>query len=238
MAHYRDEALVLRTYKLGEADRIVVLFGRTRGKIRAVGKGVRRTKSKFGARLEPGSLIHAQFYEGRNLDIVTQAETAHRFDHLRSDIDRHSRAMIILEIAEQVALEGQGNPALFKTVTGALKELDRSGNATVLPALVGKVLMLEGVQPQIDRCVVCGTVDAIESIDITQGGALCHNHRQGEPMSGEAQTALALIFQGRIREVLNGTDKSTVREIESLSTRIMEHHLERRLKAAHTVPFS
>ena len=70
MALYRQEAVVLRTYKLGEADRIVVLYTRSRGKVRAVAKGVRRTRSKFGARLEPGSVVHLQLYEGRNLDIA------------------------------------------------------------------------------------------------------------------------------------------------------------------------
>lgn len=73
MALYRDEAVVLRTYKLGEADRIVVLYSRGRGKIRAVAKGVRRTKSKFGSKLEPASMVQLQLYEGRNLDVVTQA---------------------------------------------------------------------------------------------------------------------------------------------------------------------
>ena len=70
---YRDEAVVLRTYKLGEADRIVVLLTKGRGKVRAVAKGVRKTKSKFGARLEPTSHIQVQLYEGRELDIVTHS---------------------------------------------------------------------------------------------------------------------------------------------------------------------
>ena len=72
---YRDEGVVLRTQKLGEADRIITLLTRRHGKVRAVAKGVRRTKSKFGARLEPFSHVDLQLYTGRNLDIVTQAES-------------------------------------------------------------------------------------------------------------------------------------------------------------------
>ena len=75
MAVYRDEAVVLRTQRLGEADRIVSLLTRRHGRVRAVAKGVRRTKSKFGARLEPGTHVDLQLYEGRSLDVVTQAET-------------------------------------------------------------------------------------------------------------------------------------------------------------------
>src|SRR5690625_5651353 len=71
---YRDEAIVLRTHKLGEADRIVTLLTRNYGQVRAVAKGVRRTSSKFGARLEPFSVIDVQLYAGRNLDVITQVD--------------------------------------------------------------------------------------------------------------------------------------------------------------------
>ncbi|MCZ7629030.1 MAG: DNA repair protein RecO [Microthrixaceae bacterium] len=77
MALYRDSAVVLRTYKLGEADRIVVLMARAHGKVRAVAKGVRRTGSRFGSRMEPGSVVQVQLYEGSGeLDGVSQAETS------------------------------------------------------------------------------------------------------------------------------------------------------------------
>ena len=75
MSLYRDTGVVLRTYKLGEADRIVVLLTAEHGKVRAVAKGVRKTKSRFGGRLEPLSHVSLLLYEGRELDIVTQAET-------------------------------------------------------------------------------------------------------------------------------------------------------------------
>ena len=79
MPVYRDSAVVLRVTKLGEADRIVTLLTRREGRVRAVAKGVRRTKSKFGGRLEPFSHVDLQLYAGRNLDIVTQAETLDPF---------------------------------------------------------------------------------------------------------------------------------------------------------------
>jgi len=76
---YRDEAIVLRTHKLGEADRIITLLTRHHGRVRAVAKGVRRTTSKFGSRLEPFTHVDLQLAEGRSLDIITQADTlAHR----------------------------------------------------------------------------------------------------------------------------------------------------------------
>jgi DNA repair protein RecO (recombination protein O) len=86
VALYRDNAVVIRTQKLGEADRIVTLFSREHGRIRAVAKGVRRTKSKFGARLEPGSYVDIQLYTGKTFDVVTQVESIENFgDALSSD---------------------------------------------------------------------------------------------------------------------------------------------------------
>ena len=93
MSLYRDRGVVLRTYKLGEADRIVVLFTRDRGKVRAVAKGVRKTSSRFGSRLEPMSHVSLQLYEGRDLDTITQAESLEHFRELRDDLDRITRGL-------------------------------------------------------------------------------------------------------------------------------------------------
>ena len=98
MALYRDHAVVLRTWKLGEADRIVSLHTHDHGKVRGVAKGVRRTKSKFGARLEPLSHVTIQLYRGKgDLDTITQVENVDRFVSLRSDPDRFARAQALLE---------------------------------------------------------------------------------------------------------------------------------------------
>ena len=93
MSLYRDEAVVLRVQKLGEADRIVTLLTRRNGRVRAVGKGVRRTTSRFGARLEPFSHVDLQLYTGRNLDIVVQAEGLTPFgQELVADYARYTAA--------------------------------------------------------------------------------------------------------------------------------------------------
>lgn len=232
MALYRQEAVVLRTYKLGEADRIVVLYTRSRGKVRAVAKGVRRTRSKFGARLEPGSVVHLQLYEGRNLDIVTQAETAQLFPSLRTDIEAFGRASILLEVIDQIAVEGESNPAIYKLLTGALAELDRAGNPLVVPAFVAKLLVLEGVQPQLGACVQCGTTDDLISIEVSEGGVLCRDHRRGELVSNEARLALDQVFGGRVRQLLDTASPAVAMEVEALANRMIEQHIERRLRTA------
>ncbi|MEM7340632.1 MAG: DNA repair protein RecO [Actinomycetota bacterium] len=233
MALYRDEAVVLRTYKLGEADRIVVLLTRGRGKVRAVAKGVRRTRSKFGSRLEPGSVVRLQLYEGRNLDIVTQAERVEPLAKLREDLDRYGRTAVLLEAVDQTAVEGESSPALFKLLTGALRELDETGNALVVPAFVAKLLTLEGVQPLLDACVSCGSEHDLRTLQLHEGGMICRSCGPGGQLISEpARLALIDVFAGRVRHVLSSTDGATAVELETLAARLLEQHIERRLQAS------
>ena len=106
MPTYRDEAVVLRTHKLGEADRIITMLSRRHGKVRAVAKGVRRTTSKFGARLEPFSHIDLQFAIGRSLDMVTQVESLDAFgEPLTEDYPAYTAGQVMLETADRLVVE-------------------------------------------------------------------------------------------------------------------------------------
>ncbi len=121
---YRDAAIVLRTHKLGEADRIVTLLGRNRGKIRAVAKGVRRTKSRFGARLEPGMVVDLQCYEGRTLDTVTQAESLAAYGgEIARDYPAWTASSAMLETCDRLTDEGEPAPQQFALLAGALASL-------------------------------------------------------------------------------------------------------------------
>src|SRR4051794_13186994 len=137
MALYRDEGIVLRTYKLGEADRIVVLFGQSRGKVRAVAKGVRKTKSRFGSRLEPTSHVALQLYEGRELDTITQAESIDHFRTIREDLDRIAKASAMLEAVDHMSQECEPNVRLYALLLGALRTLAADDHPLVVPASSG-----------------------------------------------------------------------------------------------------
>jgi DNA repair protein RecO (recombination protein O) len=148
MALYRDHAVVLRTWKLGEADRIVSLHTHDHGKVRGVAKGVRRTKSKFGARLEPLSHVTIQLYRGKgDLDTITQVETVDRFVSLRSDPDRFARAQALLEAVDQVAQDREPDPELHVMLVRGLRTLDQSDSPLVVAAFFLKLLDHEGVMP-------------------------------------------------------------------------------------------
>ena len=120
---YRDVGVVLRTYKLGESDRIVVFMTAENGKVRAVAKGVRKTKSKFGARLEPMSHVRLLLYRGRELDIVSQAESVEPLAPLLASLDRASQAIATLEAVDQLGLEREPNPQLYRMAVGVLRTI-------------------------------------------------------------------------------------------------------------------
>jgi DNA repair protein RecO (recombination protein O) len=231
MGLYRDEGIVLRTHKLGEADRIVVLLTRAHGKVRAVAKGVRKTRSRFGSRLEPPTHLHLMLYEGRELDIVTQADTLDHFRAIRDDLDRLTGAVSMLEAADQLSLEGEGNPQLHQMLLGALRALAADHAPLVVPGFFFKVLALEGFGPEVATCIECGTSDQLVAFDIGQGGARCTAHRQGVSVSPGALALLQAILGGRLGEALAEPPSPLTAEVEHLATRSMEHHLERRLRS-------
>jgi DNA repair protein RecO (recombination protein O) len=231
MSLYHDQGIVLRTYKLGEADRIVVLLTKGHGKVRAVAKGVRKTKSRFGGRLEPTSHVRLLLYEGRELDIVSQAESIDHFRAIRDDLDRLGQAVSMLEAADQLALEREPSARIYDMLVGALRTLADKGSPLVVPAFFLKLLALEGFRPQVESCLVCGDEEPLVSWAIEDGGLRCAAHRQGAAVSGEAVTVLQDILGGRLGAALAQAQGPVVAEVDHLAIRALEHHLERRLRS-------
>ena len=232
MALYRDQAVVLRGWKLGEADRIISLLTLDHGKVRGVAKGVRRTKSKFGARLEPLSHVAIQLYRGKgDLDTITQVETIDRFANLRSDPDRFARAEAMLEAVDHVAQDREPDPRLHVMLTRALATLDRDDSPLVVAAFFLKLLAHEGLQPHLDECVSCGSAGPIEAFDLHEGGVLCRDCRRGYPLTPEALGLLRRILGGGLAGVLQEPVGPATGEVDLLATAFLEHHVERRLRS-------
>jgi DNA repair protein RecO (recombination protein O) len=228
---YRDTGVVLRTYRLGEADRIVVLFTERHGKVRAVAKGVRKTKSKFGARLEPTSHVALQLYEGRELDIVTQADTVDHFRTIREDLDRIAKASAMLEAVDQLAQEREPNPRLYQMLLGALRSLSAHDPPLVVPSFFLKVLALEGFRPLVEQCVECGAEGPLVAFDLDAGGTLCDGCRRGQAISPAALALLQQVLGGQLGAALNEPVSPATHELSHLATTALEHHLERRLRS-------
>ena len=231
MTVYRDTGVVLRTYRLGEADRIVVLMTARHGKVRAVAKGVRKVKSRFGGRLEPISHVSLLLYEGRQLDVVQQAESIDHLRSVREDLDALTRALALLEVVDQVAQEREPDVRLYQMLVGALRTLAAQPAPLLVPAFYWKVLAHEGVRPELDACVSCGETGPLVAFDVGEGGLLCRTCRRGVAVSTEAIELLRRILGGDLVRVLGEGPSPAAHEVEVLATRAMEHHLERRLRA-------
>lgn len=230
---FRATGVVMRTYKLGEADRIVTLCTKERGKVRAVAKGVRKTKSKFGARLEPLMHVQIQCYEGRELDIVTQVETIDTFRNVRENLDSVRRAFSLVEVVDNIVQEGEPSQRLYSMLVGALKSLDEHDSPMIVPSFFWKLLAFEGVQPLLDQCASCGQEEDLVAFDMTEGGVLCRNCRRGHALSPEALSLLRRTLQGDLARVLKEEPSAATFELERLADDSMEAHLERRLRSRH-----
>jgi len=158
---YRDDGVVLRTQKLGEADRIVTILARRSGRVRAVAKGVRRTRSRFGARLEPFSHVDLLLHTGRTLDVITQAESVRSYgEALAGDYPRYTTGTAMLEAAERFT-PVEKEPALrqFLLLVGGLRTLVEGGHEPrlVLDAYLLRSLAVAGYAPALAECAICGT---------------------------------------------------------------------------------
>lgn len=158
MPTYRDEAVVLRTHKLGEADRIVTMLSRQHGKIRAVAKGVRRTASRFGARLEPFMVADIQCYVGRSLDIVTQAESLGSYGaEITADYGTYTAASAMVETADKIT-DDDGSLQQYLLLVGALRSLSRGEHTPTLTldSYLLRSLSIAGWAPSFVDCAVTG----------------------------------------------------------------------------------
>jgi len=231
---YRDQGVVLRSIKLGEADRIVSIMSQGNGKVRAVAKGIRKTGSKFGARLEPASHVMFQCYKGRELDIVTQVETIDANRALREHYGCLTHAVSMLEATDQVALEREANPALYRMLERALRTLAERPSPAVSTAFFWKLLSLEGFHPVVDACARCGADGPFTAWDMEEGGVLCATCvLGGRPIAPESAEVIARIVGGGLNGVLaDPPDDRVLNEVERLAISSLEYHSERRLKSA------
>ena len=191
---------------------------------------MRKTKSKFGSRLEPLSHVALQLYEGRNLDTITQVESIDSFRAIREDLDRYGAAVGVLEVVDQIAMEGEVDRRRYSMLVGVLRTIAQNDNPLVVPAFYLKVLAHEGFQPEVDGCVSCGNGDPLVAIDLMAGGMLCQDCRQGRAVSAEALRLLRAILGGGLASVLAEDPSPAVAEVGAIATEAVEHHLERRLR--------
>lgn len=235
---YRDEVVVLRTHKLGEADRIVTMLSRQHGKIRAVAKGVRRTASKFGSRLEPFMVADVQLYEGRSLDVVTQAETIGAYGALiADDYASYTAANAMVETADRLT-DAEASLQQYLLLVGALRSLSRRehGPQLTLDSYLLRALSLAGWAPSFLDCSRCGATGPHEHVVVQLGGVVCDDCApQGAPRIDSATIALLGALLTGDWVTADASDDSTRSKANGLVAAYTQWHLERGLRSLQHV---
>jgi DNA repair protein RecO (recombination protein O) len=233
---YRDEAIVLRTQKLGEADRIITMLTREHGRIRGVAKGVRRTMSKFGARLEPGSHVDIQMYTGKTFDTVTQVEAIMNYgEAISNDYQRWTIASAILETAERFTAQ-ESEPALqeFQLVVGGMKALaeNRYDSSLILDAFLLRSLAIGGYAPSMSQCSRCEKPGPHRYFSLVGGGSVCKDCRPSASATPAPETLELMgdLISGNWDRAQN-SELRFRREASGLVAAYLQWHLERGLRS-------
>jgi DNA repair protein RecO (recombination protein O) len=237
---YRDEAVVLRTHKLGEADRIITLLTREHGRVRAVAKGVRKTTSRWGSRLEPFTHVDLQLAEGRNLDVVTQAETLDPFAAgLGRDYERYTAGSVMLETADRlVTEERQPSVQQFLLLVGGLRAMTAGEHrpGQVLDSYLLRSLAVSGYAPSFDHCARCGDPGPHRWFNPSAGGVLCPDCKL-PGSAGPAPETLVLLGALLAGEwaLVAAAEPRHLREASGLVAAFVAWHLERGLRSLEYV---
>jgi DNA repair protein RecO (recombination protein O) len=229
---YRDEAVVLRTHKLGEVDRILTLLTKNHGQVRAVAKGVRKTTSRFGARLEPFMVADLQLYEGRNLDTVSQAETLASYGGpIVSDYQRFTAANAIVETAERLSRE-TSNSQQYLLLLGALRALANQEHETqlILDAYLLRALALSGWSPAFESCSSCGGEAQAFSTQ-TATVSCSHCAQNGAVQLGAAGIAHMRALVSGDWQLANEATKMVRDRVSGVVAAYLQWQLERTLKS-------
>jgi DNA repair protein RecO (recombination protein O) len=238
---YRDDAVVLRVQKLGESDRIITLLTRRHGRLRAVARGVRRTTSRFGGRLEPFGHVDLQLAGspegvGSSLHSVSQVEAVELYGkRLLGDYPRYTVASAIAETAERLTpVEREPSLRMFQLTLGALKALSVGEHASslVLDAYLLRGMAQAGWAPALAECAVCGAPGRHGAFSVPAGGSVCPDCRPpGAAHPAPATLGLMSALTSGDWQVADAAEAAVRRECSGLVAAHLQWHMERALRS-------
>lgn len=231
------EAVVLRSMRYGEADRILHVYTPMRGRVGAIAKGVRRSRSRFGGRLEPFFRLKLGLHEGRSdLLTVTSAETVAGHPRLREDPDALDAAARACDAVSRLFESPEPHPEVFNLLCTMLTLLDEDPQAGAAPerrlAFRLKLLLAAGFMPHLSACAQCGEAEGLVGFSPAAGGVVCGSCEAGSfPLDQAAHTFLAEAL-GRPLAQAPAADERTLRVADRVVLETAAHHAHVRLRAA------
>ena len=240
---YRCQAVVLKRHDFGEADRILVLFTRERGKLRAIAKGSRRTTSRLAGHLELFTHAELQLARGRDLDVIAQAETRDPFRGLREDLDRTSHAYLVAELADVLTEEQAEQPELFDLLVRTLRALETEPDPRlVVDHFLMALLGIVGFRPSLGACLLCREElrPGRNFFSAFLGGALCPRCGPGEASARPISSDVLKVLRHLQRTGPPGTvrlrlPELVAREVDRTLRDLAERHTERRLRSPELI---
>lgn len=236
---YRCDAIVLRRMDLGETDRILTLLTDRIGKLRVIAKGVRRPTARFAPHLELFSQTRLMLSRGRELDVITGAETLDLHVGLRTSLNALGMASHCAELVDRFLEDRDQNRAVYVLLAGVLRRLGEADKPETIGRWFELALLGEmGVRPELFRCVACGTpVEEVPNrFSVRLGGVLCADHRDADSSAPELSVATQKVLRHMLRSDLDSFLQLTVtaavlNEIEAVLNAFLKHQLERDLNS-------
>lgn len=233
---YKTEAVVLRSIRFGEADRVLHLYTEERGRVGAMAKGVRRTRSRFGGRLEPFFRVALILHEGRGeLCTVSSAETVHPHQGLRERRPALELAVQACDAVLRLFDSAEANRSAYNLLCQELALLDREpGAATRAQGLAFriKLLLAAGFVPELAACAACGAVESAGLFSPSAGGVVCPGCEAGAfPLGREGHEFLVGALASPLAEAPTAPD-AALRQADRAIVETLEHHAHVRLRRA------
>ena len=238
MREIEDDAIVLRTYKSGESDRVAVLWTRQHGKVRVLAKGIRTFTSRLGGTLEALAYVRVHLVQTRgDFYIARQVQHRERLTTLRGDYERINAGYAVVEVVDAIPSDDVADEEIFDLVSRVLLTLD---DPSIDPSLVPtsfyfRLLALDGSSPVVERCVNCASEGPLVAFDAQVGGTLCASCRSGHSLSGDGLALIRRIIGGELATVLREVSPSGSGEVMMIAQDSIEQHFGRRLKVARSV---
>ncbi|RKO66250.1 DNA repair protein RecO [Desulfofundulus salinus] len=238
MKLYKVRAVVLKSVNVQEADQLLTLFSREKGKIRVIAYGACKPNSRKRGAVQPFS--HSQFLlrRGNGLDAVSQCELLEMFPELRCRLDKLGYAVYLAELVDGVTAEEEPSEAVFELLLGALRALGGADGELLVRALEIKLLAILGYRPCLESCVLCqGPIKGNEVVFHAGAGgvlcATCAERNEGGLLCRRGTVELLRLLlrwdPGKLNQLQVG--KIARRELKEVLRRHMEYHLDRRMKS-------
>ena len=240
--YFHSDALILKNSDYRESDKLVTVFSREKGKIRAVARGVKKPRSSLRACVQPFCHTHLFFNQGKGLDSLTQGKLLHFFPNCREDFSRLLDAIYLIELLDKTTMERAALPELFDTALEVLTVLDDQGENPLLMRFFEVHLLVElGYHPELAHCVHCGqTVKSPTAFDLPQGGVVCSSCAAGSgsnfPLAADS-LALFRFLTTASPAILNRIKPSppALNQLELFLEKYLEYHLEQRFQIRTTI---